>query len=684
MPISVSCGCGHQFRAKDQFAGKTVKCPKCGKGLVISGPAVAACDVFLSYSSKDKAVADAACAALESRGIRCWIAPRDIIAGKEWGAAIIEGLEQCRSMVLIFSANANASQQVMREVERAVHRGMPIIPFRIEDVPASKSMEYFISFHHWMDAFDGTLEEHLEQLSGTVRSLLANQSPRARPAQAKTPAGAAPRRMAEPSQHGSGRGAMTVILVLGLALIVVAGGAAGFYIWSNQKSSNVEKTQPTEKQTQFVEGRTPSTNQHGQDAKTPKQTSQGNPQAPKDKGNNSTKGNQLPKDEGKQAPPQQTPPKVESTVPTAAFREDLRSVEVGDQPKGWKCDSCIALFKGQDQTPYLHATKAGNHNLTTPDLGLRGDFYIEIEFEMGPGHLLEAALLAQDGSTSLTLKVDAGGGGNPADVHFQDSAPRYILGLDGTTKTRLRLERERTIYRVSLNGKVTHARRLSGFKDFAGVRFTLPGEPQIGKLYSFRAGPISAQKVEAYPDTATPAEAFRKGFSENFKNTVAGDLPPGWEGDDAVGARLDGVRPRLEGCQDSKLTVQLPPLDIHGDFFLECEFELAIYQSLEVKLVGRDGGGSLPIKVESGGGSTPSVVYYPEGLSDKVPQTAGMIVPLRIERKGEVYRISLNNILAHAGRFEGCADFERVLLTFSGGSNSAKIYSIRLGPMGSK
>src|SRR5438552_3666559 len=107
MPISVSCACGHQFRAKDQYAGKTVKCPKCAKALVIGGPAVAKCDVFLSYSSKDKLTADAACAALEARGLRCWVAPRDIVPGKEWGAAIIEGIEQSRSMVLLFSANAN-------------------------------------------------------------------------------------------------------------------------------------------------------------------------------------------------------------------------------------------------------------------------------------------------------------------------------------------------------------------------------------------------------------------------------------------------------------------------------------------------------------------------------------------------------------------------------------------------
>ena len=49
-------------------------------------------DVFLSYSSKDKPVADAACHALESAGIRCWIAPRDIVPGAEWGASIVKAI----------------------------------------------------------------------------------------------------------------------------------------------------------------------------------------------------------------------------------------------------------------------------------------------------------------------------------------------------------------------------------------------------------------------------------------------------------------------------------------------------------------------------------------------------------------------------------------------------------------
>ena len=45
-------------------------------------------DVFISYSSKDKPVADAACATLESSGVRCWIAPRDVAPGVAYAESL--------------------------------------------------------------------------------------------------------------------------------------------------------------------------------------------------------------------------------------------------------------------------------------------------------------------------------------------------------------------------------------------------------------------------------------------------------------------------------------------------------------------------------------------------------------------------------------------------------------------
>jgi hypothetical protein len=129
-------------------------------------------DVFVSYSHPDKASADAACATLEQAGIRCWIAPRDIVPGMDWSEAIINAIEGAKVFVLIFSKHANVSQQIKREVERAVNKGLPIIPVRIEDATPSKALEYFISTPHWLDAFTPPLEERLNQLAAAVNALL--------------------------------------------------------------------------------------------------------------------------------------------------------------------------------------------------------------------------------------------------------------------------------------------------------------------------------------------------------------------------------------------------------------------------------------------------------------------------------------------------------------------------------
>jgi len=129
-------------------------------------------DVFISYAQHDKPIADAVCAKLESRNIRCWIAPRDINPGKNFPEAIIEGIEDGKVVVVIFSSSANNSPHVTRELTHAVNKGRIIIPFRIEDVIPSKSMEYLIGVPHWLDAVTPPMENHIDLLVRTVESII--------------------------------------------------------------------------------------------------------------------------------------------------------------------------------------------------------------------------------------------------------------------------------------------------------------------------------------------------------------------------------------------------------------------------------------------------------------------------------------------------------------------------------
>jgi Leucine-rich repeat (LRR) protein len=134
-------------------------------------------DVFLSHSSKDKKIADRVCEALEAQNIKCWIAPRDIVPGSEWGESIIEAIHGSRIMVLVFSSASNHSKQVARELESAIRKNLYIIPFRVENVDPTGSMEYYLYTQHWLDAFTAPMEKHIEKLVSDVGDYLKTGKP---------------------------------------------------------------------------------------------------------------------------------------------------------------------------------------------------------------------------------------------------------------------------------------------------------------------------------------------------------------------------------------------------------------------------------------------------------------------------------------------------------------------------
>ncbi len=174
-------------------------------------------EVFISFSQKDKATADAACAMLEANGVRCWIAPRDIPYGQNWGEGILAGINRSRVMVLIFSSNANESHHVHREVERAVNRGMPVLPFRIENVSPGRGLEYFLSLPNWLDAFTPPLEPYLQTLVTSVKALLKRPD-----ADVKPPAPVAPPPPPGPSPFRDRR----VMAGVALGVLLLAGAVA--------------------------------------------------------------------------------------------------------------------------------------------------------------------------------------------------------------------------------------------------------------------------------------------------------------------------------------------------------------------------------------------------------------------------------------------------------------------------
>ncbi|MGH8289722.1 MAG: toll/interleukin-1 receptor domain-containing protein [Steroidobacteraceae bacterium] len=133
-------------------------------------------DIFVSYSQPDRDCAYELTEHLEAKGFTVWIAPRDVLPATEWACEIIDAISAARVMILVFSASSNSSPQVRREVERAVSKDLRILPFRLENVLPSKSLEYFLSSQHWLDGFPSPRKAHYERLCGFLHQWLPSST----------------------------------------------------------------------------------------------------------------------------------------------------------------------------------------------------------------------------------------------------------------------------------------------------------------------------------------------------------------------------------------------------------------------------------------------------------------------------------------------------------------------------
>ena len=206
-------------------------------------------DVFISHSTNNRSVANAVCAALERDGIRCWIAPRDVMPGRPYSGEITRAIQQSRAFVLIFSEHSNNSEQVLREVQLAANSRLHIIQFRIDPVVPSDDLEYYLSGPHWLDAVTPPLENHIEQLQTSVKALLAlpdaEEKGKAEPVAARRPARSepigeprptGPTAVATPSPVAANSPNVWKWVALAAVAITIVGGAALFLTFGPARS----------------------------------------------------------------------------------------------------------------------------------------------------------------------------------------------------------------------------------------------------------------------------------------------------------------------------------------------------------------------------------------------------------------------------------------------------------------
>ncbi|MEX1060016.1 MAG: toll/interleukin-1 receptor domain-containing protein [Methyloceanibacter sp.] len=183
---------------------------------------------FISHAKADEKKARAIAEGLESRGFKCWIAPRDVRAGRSYGDEIIRGIESTRSFVLVLSKASNDSAFVAREVERAVSKKKPIFAVRISNVEPAPSLELFISGTQWIDAFAGGVGPHVDRLA----NLLAEEE------------GVEPPQTGAGKDHPQPRRLPTWAVPVGAAAAVLLVLGAGLALWSGHERADPSLTNP--------------------------------------------------------------------------------------------------------------------------------------------------------------------------------------------------------------------------------------------------------------------------------------------------------------------------------------------------------------------------------------------------------------------------------------------------------
>jgi TolB-like protein len=125
--------------------------------------------VFISYATQDASVANAVVRELERIGLKCWIAPRDVVPGALYADEIVRAIDDAKVVVLVLSESAIASAHVGKEVERASSKRRRIVVLRTDSAPLTRAFEYFLSESHWIEVRSEGIETAAAKLADAIQ-----------------------------------------------------------------------------------------------------------------------------------------------------------------------------------------------------------------------------------------------------------------------------------------------------------------------------------------------------------------------------------------------------------------------------------------------------------------------------------------------------------------------------------
>jgi hypothetical protein len=200
--------------------------------------------IFLSYSTTDRAFADDLLRRLEAKGVRVWMAPRDVRPGSDYSESIQDAIETSAAVVALVSGEANRSRHVRAEIEIAFSCGKPLFPVRFSDVTPAKGLALFLGLGHWTDLFGPGEAANLDRLAAALNhppsaSGAAPPPPPPPPPPPRAPA-APPPRKAKSNKWMIAAICLSLAVILGVAVLAILRNAG--YIGARDRDEAREST----------------------------------------------------------------------------------------------------------------------------------------------------------------------------------------------------------------------------------------------------------------------------------------------------------------------------------------------------------------------------------------------------------------------------------------------------------
>ncbi len=349
------------------------------------------------------------------------------------------------------------------------------------------------------------------------------------------------------------------------------------------------------------------------------------------------------------------------TVPRGAvFHETFEGVSVGNLPDGWTGDGTVIVGQAGGAS-WLETSADGQLQAMTPVIRFPENFELEVRASVSSGELRIIPQGPRGEGLPIVLKSSYG----RSSVRLGDAESRQIsLHYQ---PVRIRLGRTDATFRLIIQDHVVVSQRIADATNFDRIRF----------VFNAPAGKCRIDSVSVLQHSDHRPETMPQEFAENFSRVAVGELPAGWTGLRSAAVRRQKGSAWVESTagRNQWTWFATPHLNVPRDFQLDIHTQLTFSEMLLV-LEGEGNSPNLTAAFDSYGNRLN--VQFTGAAEKRIAIEERGVLPIRIEREGETYRLLVDGQSVIARRADHPYRFRRIMVRLKGSSDRARLHKLEL------